>query len=146
MIQGDMAKGRNIMGLTERRAIKAFQENKYPKLKAEMDAAAGFDVPVVVDWDTIMAVSEGYSEQYEENLPKVFFRPLIEAFKGICIDDLGKEALKEGLKKVVIRGESTYTNPSFEYGILTLAYPVTSWADSWTTKRDEIQTVLEKGL
>ena len=42
------------MGLTERRAIKAFQENKYPKLKAEMDTAAGFDVPVVVDWDTII--------------------------------------------------------------------------------------------
>ncbi|APB34224.1 hypothetical protein GlitD10_1898 [Gloeomargarita lithophora Alchichica-D10] len=134
------------MGLTERRAIKAFQENKYPKIKTELDTVAGFAVPVEVDWDTIMAVSEGYSEQYEENLPKVFFRPLIEACKGICVDDLGKEALKEGLKKVILRGESSYTMPSFEYGTLTLAYPITSWADSWTTKRDEIQAVLEKGL
>ena len=101
------------MGLTERRAIKAFQENKYPKLKAEMDTAAGFDVPVVVDWDTIMAVSEGYSEQYEENLPKVFFRPLIEAFKGICIDDLGKEAFKEGLKKSRDPGRKHLHQPQF---------------------------------
>jgi hypothetical protein len=52
------------MGLAERRAIKAFQENKYPKLKAELDAAAGFEVLPAVDWDwdTTMAVSEGYSE------------------------------------------------------------------------------------
>jgi hypothetical protein len=134
------------MGLAERRAVKAFQDNKYPKLKTDIDAAAGFDVVITVDWDTITAVAEGYPEQLEENLPKVFFRPLLEAIKGICIDDLGKEALKEGLKKVAISGSSTYQYPTFEYGVLTLNYTVVSYADDWLGKRGEIQTALEKGL
>lgn len=134
------------MGLAERRAIKAFQDNKYPKWKADIDAAAGFEVTIDVDWDTTTAAVEGYADCIEENLPKVFFRPLLEAIKGICIDDLGKEALKEGLKKVVIAGSDTYRSATFEYGVLTLSYTVVSYADDWMGKRDEIKTTLEKGL
>jgi hypothetical protein len=131
------------MGLAERRAVKAFQDNKFPKLKQEIDAAAGFDVVMEVQWDTL--ATEGYPEYYEEAFPKVFFRPLIEALKGICIDDLGKEALRDGLKKIVIADQGS-SDVSFQFGTLSISYPAVSNLDYWTERKTEIQTTLEKGL
>jgi hypothetical protein len=131
------------MGLAERRAVKAFQDTKYLKIKPEIDAAAGFEVAVEVQWETLAA--EGYAELYEDAFPKVFFRPLIEALKGVGIDDLGKEALKEGLKKVII-ADNGGNKVSFQAGILAISYYAVTNLDYWTERKTEIQTTLEKGL
>jgi hypothetical protein len=41
------------MGLAERRASKQFQEMIYPDLKAAIDQAAGFEVTIAVDWESL---------------------------------------------------------------------------------------------
>ena len=131
------------MGLAERRAVKAFQDNKFPKIKQEIAAVAGFEVPTEVQWDTL--ATEGYAELYEDAFPKVFFRPLIEALKSVCIDDLGKEALKEGLKKVII-ADNGGNKVSFQAGTLAISYYAVTNLDHWTERKTEIQMTLEKGL
>lgn len=131
------------MGLVERRALKAFQEGRYPTLKKEMDEVAGFEVDVQVAWDTL--VVDDYAHLYEEGWTKVYFTPVCEAFKEICIDDMGKEALREGLKKVIIR-HSGSNEFSFASGVLTVDYwPVTN-IDDWMDRKRQIQKALEKGL
>lgn len=131
------------MGLAERRAVKSFQDTKYPRLKAEIDEAAGFEVTIDVQWDTLAV--EDYAEMYEDAFPKVFFRPLIDAIKAVCIDDLGKEALKEGLKKITIANEGR-NGVTFQFGILEISYNPISNLDYGAERKTEIQRVLEKGL
>lgn len=131
------------MGLAERRAAKQFETNKLPKLQADINAAAGFDVPLEINWLAIAV--EDYADQYDDFFYKVYFMPLIEAIKGICIDDMGKEALKDGLKKVVITNEGN-TRCEFTAGVLKLPYNSIANIDYWMERKKNIQDVLEKGL
>jgi hypothetical protein len=131
------------MGLAERRAVKAFQDNKLPALKSEIDDAAGFEVNLEVNWDAI--AKDGNAPLYEEAFQKVYFKPLIEALKGICIDDLGKEALRDGLKKIVITDDNKH-EVTFQFGILTISFYSIYNLDAWTDRKTDIQTALEKGL
>ena len=131
------------MGLAERRAVKAFQDNKYPKFQQEVEAAAGFPVELDIRWDTLGY--EDYAHLYDEAFEKVYFKPLIEAFRAVACDDMGKEALKEGLKKVTIR----YTGSneiSFTNGTLTFDHSPVSNLDYWSDRKNELQKALEKGL
>lgn len=131
------------MGLAERRGVKIFQEQTFPGLKERMDAAAGFEVPVEVAWDTLAV--EDYAHLYEEAFPKVYFEPVIGAIEGICIDDMGQEALREGLKQVVLRNSGS-TELSFVDGVLLVDHhPVTNLDDT-QQRTDQLQRALEKGL
>ena len=131
------------MGLAERRAVKNFQDSKYPELKQEIDAAAGFEVTIDINWDSLG--TEDYAQLYEEAFPKVYFRPLIDAIKAVCVDDLGKAAVKQGLKKIVIADEGR-NEVGFQFGILSISYYAVSNLEYETERKNEIQRVLEKGL
>src|SRR5690348_7685423 len=116
------------MGLAERRAAKEFETQKYPKLKAAIDAAAGFEIPVEVNWELLSI--EGSSHLYADCWEKVYFTPLIEALKVICFDEMGKEALKTSLKKVVVlnKDQINYGDrmATFTGGVLTLDHKPTT--------------------
>lgn len=133
------------MGLLEKRALKKFEDETYPKLWARINEAAGFEVPITVKWDTL--AEEGYGHLYEEAFDKVFFKPLLGAIKSVCIDDLGREALRDGLKAVKIQGEGS-GEVSFTKGILSLTFnPVANLDESQVKERTKtIQTALETGL
>ncbi len=131
------------MGLAERRAIKNFQDNHFPKQKEAVQAAAGFPVDIDVDWDSLTVADS--SHLYDEAFPKVYFEPLTAALKNITIDDLGRDALKAGLKKIKIKDEGS-SWPSFEAGVLTLKFYAVSNLDYGDERRKAIQDILEKGL
>jgi hypothetical protein len=116
-------------GLAERRAMAHFQEQKFPDLKRRLDEAAGFELPVEVDWDSLML--EDMGEQYLDDfyIADIFFHPLVAALKSITKDEMGRKALKAGLKKVVILYDpdtAPITNYEkgwlFEEKVLTLNY------------------------
>lgn len=92
------------MGLRERRAIKAFEDTQWPELKAQILDAAGAPIPIEVDWASLAA--EGYADDYAESLPKLYFLPLIQAFKNVAFDDLGKEAVREGIARIIIQNKA----------------------------------------
>lgn len=131
------------MGLAERRALKAFQDERYPALKLELDAAAQKNVLLEIDWDSLAV--EDYSENYSDWWHKVYFLPLTETFKAIAFDDMGREALATGLKKVILRN-SGQSEASFQDGVLTLDYSSVSNIDYWEDRKNTWQKLLEKGL
>lgn len=135
------------MGLAERRAVKAFQDTKFPELKQQVDAAAAMPVELDVKWDTLAA--EGQSHLYDEAWPKLYFVPVIEAFNSICRDDMGKEALKAALKKVVIQNTKQNYSASywaeFENGVLTLEQSLSN-VDDVGDRRDTLIKLLESKL
>jgi hypothetical protein len=131
------------MGLAERRAVKAFQEITYPPLKAAIVAAAGFELPIEVDWESL--AEEDRSEFYEEAFAQVFFEPLLRAIEGICIDDLGRDALKAGLSAVHVRYDGTNTVAVTDRVLSISFYPTSNLADGAERAR-EIQRRIEKAI
>lgn len=131
------------MGLAERRAIKAFQDNRLPTHRAAIDAAAGFSVALDIDWESLSAPD--FAHLYDEAFTKVYFDPLVAALKDITIDDLGRDALKAGLKSVRIKDEGS-SWPTFEGGTLTLKFYAVSNLDDGESRHKSIRDVLEKGL
>lgn len=136
------------MGLAERRAAKNFETNLFPGFLKQIHEAAGFAVPVEIAWDTLAADEQAHL--YEESWPKVYFHPLIAALKAIAVDDMGKEALQGGLKKVVIRNQADNSSymywASFEGGALTLDHKPTTNIDDVEQRTDSLREALEKGL
>jgi hypothetical protein len=135
------------MGLAERRALKAFQDEHFPGLKKALDQAAGFEVALEVRWDTL--ATPEYAHLYAEAFPKVFFQPLAAALADIARDDMGKAALRAGLKKVVVcntadkYGESAFT---FEGGVLTLDHSPVTNLDDVELRRGALVKLLEGAL
>jgi hypothetical protein len=136
------------MGLQERRAVKAFQDGNYQTLTGEINTLAGYPLEFEVNWDTI--AQEEYTHMYDEGFTKVYFTPLINAIKEITLDDMGKEALKESLKKVVIKneagnyyGSNAYT---FAGGVLTIDHQPFSNIDNISERSEELSKLLMKNL
>ena len=136
------------MGLLEKRALKTFQDDNYPKLTGEINTLAGYSIEFDVNWATL-ALDE-YAHIYEESFPKVYFIPLINAVKEISADEMGKEALKETLKKVVIKNEggNVYGSNaySFNEGVLTIDHQPFSNIDNITERSMELSKLLMKNL
>jgi len=133
------------MRLAERRAAKQFEETVFPKWKQEVDRAAGFDVPVTVEWATL--TRDDYAHLFDEAWSKVYFVPLIEALKTFAEDALGREFLQGALKRVVIQnvaGNSSGSSfASFSNGVLTLDHEPFTNIDDVPDRREGIQRVLE---
>lgn len=126
------------MGLAERRITMDFQQNVFPGLKKQIDEAAGFEVPVEVDWENIAEPEK--SQFYKDFWPAVYFEPLIHALRSLCADDLGKQAVKASLKKVEItdsRSKDLREGISFENGVLRIDQRVVNKED-WDVRRDTI--------
>lgn len=135
------------MGLAERRASKEFQDKSFPELKNEIQKLAGFAVPIEVNWDQLAV--EGQTELYKEAWTEIFFKPVIEALRAIGRDEMGKEALKSGLKKIELRNASGYYSPgsaiTFSDGVLMIDHELSNVGDT-KDRAKYIVEIVEKGL
>jgi len=127
------------MGLEEKRKLKELQD-KLPALQSKIDGVAGTPVPVEVDWASFG--SDGAALNSFENS---VFNPLGEALKAICKDDIGKTAVKESLKKVVVKhsAERNKLSATMSGGVLTLEENFGSGGYVNSTK---IKSAIESGL
>jgi hypothetical protein len=80
------------MGLNERRKIKELQDTTLPGRVGEIEEICGKAIPYEVDWDTLADDAEGLN--FLDNLS---CHRLNMALRAICLDDMGKEAVCEGL-------------------------------------------------
>lgn len=136
------------MGMVERRAVAEFQERYYPALLKKVHAAAGYPVPVEVKWDTLALDKE--SDKYNTHWPDMYFEPLVAGLGRINKDDMGRAAIKEGIKKVVIQNENNNKNPDrwavLKDGVLTLDHlPHTNVQDR-VLRGDKLGLMLEQKL
>lgn len=105
------------MGLNERRKMKELQETTLPERVKEIEEICGKPIPYEVDWDSLTEDLEGLN--FLDNLS---CHRLNMALRTICMDDLGREAVREGLK--LVRLKNVKTKPemkiSFEGGELEM--------------------------
>jgi hypothetical protein len=136
------------MGLAARRLASEFQSKFFPALKERIDAAAGFPVEMEVRWDTILNNDERFMHQWLEGWPNVYFEPIVHGLKRICIDDMGKEALRGALKKVIVQNtKESYSSDwaRFDSGVLTLDCQFSNLNDV-QPRAERIIKALEEGL
>jgi hypothetical protein len=136
------------MGIAERRATKEFQDKSLPALLTEIHKYAGFEVPVDISWDQL--AKEGVSERFTENWKKVYFQPTIEALKSISRDEMGRDALKSGLKKIVFCNSSGRYSPesaiSFTSGELTIDHDPDCNIDYIEDRTNHARKEMERSL
>lgn len=139
--------------LAERRAIAAYQTGTYAAKLKEIQAAAGFDVSVEVQWDGL-ALS-GQEKNYADQgfWTQIYFTPLSKALAAVSVDELGQEALEDKLETIVVRYDEA-TAPSSAYadgvtfsgGVLTLNFKPYNNVDDVDARAEAIQKALEAGL
>jgi hypothetical protein len=105
------------MGLAEKRWAAEKKKTDEAAFVSQVNATLGFPIAVEIDWD-------GFSQNLDEaqyitndsyGLPN-----LVRALSTITADDLGKEAIKDALKKIVITAaKSDDTGFTFEQGVIT---------------------------
>ncbi|MDI3288868.1 hypothetical protein [Polyangium sp. 15x6] len=105
------------MGLIEKRLIKEAKESWLPDEQKAIQDAAGAPVVVDVDWATFE--TDEAALKYVQHLG---VRLLANAFRVICVDDLGKEAVREGVKRVVVTNlKEGAASVDLKDGVVTLA-------------------------
>lgn len=106
------------MGLMERRKIKELQEQTFPEREREIAEICGQPIRYEVAWDSFADDLEGLN--FLDNLS---CHRLNMALRVICSDDLGKEAVREGLKLVKLRNVQRKEDMvlRFEGGVLEMA-------------------------
>src|SRR4029078_4195905 len=86
------------MGLAERRKMKELGETTIPERSKEIAENCGAAIPYEVDW-------ESFSDDLEalNFMDNISCHRLNMALRVICQDDMGKEAVREAVKKIKLR-------------------------------------------
>jgi hypothetical protein len=146
------------LGLAERRAIKEYQDKKFPSVEKSIHDAAHYDVKLDVQWEKIARVGEADRYMLDEYWGQTIFQPLTAALKSVASDDMGRDALKKALKKIVVTYNpdtapaSNWPNGlTFEKGTLTINFaPYSNVGDETSSNFKErvkaIKDLLESKL
>ena len=105
------------MGLNERRKIKELQETTFPGRVKEIEEICGKAIPYEVDWDSLADDMDGLNF-----LDNISCHRLNMALRMVCQDDLGKEAVRDGLKLIRLKNvkDKAAMRLTFEAGVLEM--------------------------
>ncbi|MFN7936765.1 MAG: hypothetical protein U0R19_25825 [Bryobacteraceae bacterium] len=105
------------MGLAERRKIKEIQDNVLPGRVKEIAEICGAEIPYEVDWDSFNDDLQGLN--FMDNIS---CHRLNMALRVICMDDMGKEAVRDSLKLIRLRNvkDKSAMKLSFSGGVLEM--------------------------
>jgi hypothetical protein len=105
------------MGLNERRKIKELQDTTLPERVKEIEEICGKQIPYEVDWDSLADDAEGLNF-----LDNISCHRLNMALRTICVDDMGKEAVRDSLSLVKLKNvkEKSEMKISFDAGVLEM--------------------------
>jgi hypothetical protein len=130
------------MGLNERRKIKELQDTTLPVRVKEIEEICGKPIPYEVDWESF--ADDAQALNFFDNLSP---HRINMALRAICLDDMGKEAVRDGLKLLKLKNvkEKADMVMTFKDGVLEMhsAYALLSdgiYGDM------EIQGLLVKNL
>ena len=132
------------MGLAERRIQQDFLNKRIPERLTAMHTAtnkATEKVVVEIDWPTIIEDRPALDSLW------AYWEQPLSAIEDICSDELGQEAVKAGLKKVLIRNVNKLdqVKATFEGGVLTVQIHFEQGGNG-TPGWDAIKKVVEAGL
>jgi len=130
------------MGLIEKRLIKKGQEEWVPEANKELQEVTKGSQVYEVDWATFETDADGLN-----NVQNQALRRITAAFRVVCSDDLGKEAVHESVKKIVVRNVGTHAEKSIvvKDGAAVVSGAWGKGVDGYFTDR-EIQLSIEKQI
>jgi hypothetical protein len=130
------------MGLNERRKIKELQDETFPGRVKEIEEICGKPIPYEVDWESL--ADDAQALNFIDNIS---CHRLNMALRPICQDDMGKQAVRDGLKLVKLKNvkEQSARKISFTGGVLEMHVPYAAGA-SGMFGDNEIRQLLEQGL
>src|SRR6476661_10421599 len=105
------------MGLAERRKIKELEESTLPGRVREIEEICGKAIPYEVDWESLAEDMEGLNF-----IDNISCHRLNMALRVICQDDMGKQAVRDGLKQVKLKNvkDKKDMNMTFEGGVMEM--------------------------
>ena len=131
------------MGLAEKRWAQERKKNDEPQFVSQIQAITGTKASVDIDWDAFSGNLDDaqYIVDQQYGLPN-----LLSALKEVCGDDLGKDALKGSLKKVVIKpAKSAAAKFAFEAGSIQWSAYFGSSSEGYFYK-DAMKKTIEAAL
>ena len=105
------------MGLNERRKIRELQETTFPGRVKEIEEICGKGIPYEVDWDSLADDAEGLNF-----IDNISCHRLNMALRMICQDDMGREAVRDGLKLIKLKNvkDKSAMSMTFDGGVLEM--------------------------
>ena len=106
------------MGLNERRKVKELQETVLPGRVKEIEEICGKAIPYEVAWDSM--ADDLQALNFVDN---VSCHRLNMALRVICADEMGKEAVRDGLKLIRLENvkDPAAMKLGFADGVLTMS-------------------------
>ncbi|RXG32281.1 hypothetical protein [Leeuwenhoekiella marinoflava] len=83
------------MGLQEKKTAKAIEDQYLGDYQKEINEVTGKELHVNINWDT-------FELDFMKFIPSVCLQRLTDAFKEVCADDMGKEAIQESINSVEV--------------------------------------------
>src|SRR6478672_162834 len=105
------------MGLNERRKIKELQDETFPGRVKEIQEICGMAIPYEVDWESLSDDAEALNF-----IDNISCHRLNMALRIICQDEMGKAAVREGLKKIRLKNvrDKAAMQINFRDGVLEM--------------------------
>jgi len=130
------------MGLNEPRKIKELQDTTFPGRVKEIAEICGKPIPYDVDWESLADDAEALN--FIDNLS---CHRLNMALRVICQDDMGKEAVREGLKSIKLKNvkDKAAMKMTFDGGVLEMHCAYAMRTDGMYSD-NEIRELLVKKL
>jgi hypothetical protein len=129
------------MGLAERRKIKELQETTFPERVQEIEEICGKAIPYEVDWESLADDLEGLN--FIDNLS---CHRLNMALRVICQDDLGKEAVRDGLRLIRLKNvkDKGQMRIAFDDGVLEMHCAYAQRTDGMFSDNQIRELLMEK--
>src|SRR5947209_5874229 len=105
------------MGLNERRKIEELKTTTFPGRVKEIEEICGKAIPYDVDWDSLADDLEALNF-----IDNISCHRLNMALRVICQDDLGKQAVRDGLKQIKLKNvkDKSAMKLAFDGGVLEM--------------------------
>jgi len=130
------------MGLDERRRVKELQDVTLPGRVKDIQEICGTPIPYEVDWDSIK--DDATVLNFLDNIS---CHRLNMALRVICSDEMGKDAVRDGLKLIKLKNVKAPADMkmSFDQGVLEMHCAYALGASGMFSDND-IRALLVKNL
>jgi len=105
------------MGLNERRKVEELKNVTFPGRVKEIEEICGKAIPYEIDWASIQDDMEALNF-----IDNISCHRLNMALRVICQDDMGKQAVRDGLKQVKLKNvkDKGAMKMTFDNGVLEM--------------------------
>jgi hypothetical protein len=129
------------MGLIEKRLIKEAKESWLPGEAEDIRNVVGAPVELDIDWASFET-----DEAALKTLQHLGVRKFSNALRVICVDDLGKEAVREGVKRIIVTNKQAPPGEvTCKDGVVTLSFAFAKGSEGCIGDL-QIARILERAL